>query len=66
MRMIINVNEDREDRKNIAAIEESGGGGGGGATSTSPSVWYDYSTVLKDKTIKPINDRWIYPSFHRI
>ena len=46
MRMIINVNEDREDRKNIAAIEESGGGGGGGATSTSPSVWYDYSTVL--------------------
>jgi hypothetical protein len=47
MRMIINVNEDREDRKNIAAIEESGGGGGGGSvTSTSPSVWYDYSTVL--------------------
>ena len=45
--MIINVNEDREDRKNIAAIEESGGGdGGGSATSTSPSVWYNYSTVL--------------------
>ena len=43
--MIINVNEDKEDRKNIAAIEESGSGGGS-ATFTSPSVWYDYSTVL--------------------